>query len=37
DAERIKHWLGQGAQLTDKVAVLYKDSVKSAAAPAAAA
>ncbi|ALN92185.1 MULTISPECIES: 30S ribosomal protein S16 [Lysobacter] len=33
DLERVKHWVGQGAQLTDKVADLYKQAVK--AAPAA--
>ena len=32
--ERTKHWIGNGAQLTDKVADLYKQAVK-AAAPAA--
>jgi small subunit ribosomal protein S16 len=31
--ERVKHWVSQGAQLTDKVAVLVKDAAK--AAPAA--
>lgn len=25
DAERIQHWVGQGAQLTDKVASLVKE------------
>ena len=33
DMGRIQHWLGQGAQLTDKVADLYKQAAK--AAPAA--
>ena len=33
DLERVKHWVGQGAQLTDKVAALYKQAGK--AAPAA--
>ena len=36
NTERVKHWVDNGAQLTDKVAVLYKDAVKSADAPAAA-
>ena len=30
DTGRVQHWLGNGAQLTDKVAVLYKDALKSA-------
>lgn len=34
DAERVKYWVGVGAQLTDKVEQLYK---QAAAAPAAAA
>jgi len=29
--ERIKHWMDNGAQLTDKVADLYKQTVKAAA------
>ncbi|MDQ3160169.1 MAG: 30S ribosomal protein S16 [Pseudomonadota bacterium] len=29
--ERIKHWLDNGAQLTDKVADLYKQAGKAAA------
>ncbi|MGV8923601.1 MAG: 30S ribosomal protein S16 [Thermomonas sp.] len=29
--ERIKHWMDNGAQLTDKVADLYKQAVKVAA------
>ncbi|MEO6154563.1 MAG: 30S ribosomal protein S16, partial [Thermomonas sp.] len=29
--ERIKHWMDTGAQLTDKVADLYKQAVKAAA------
>ena len=33
DAERIQYWIGQGAQMSDKVADLYKASAK--AAPAA--
>ncbi|MBB1087375.1 30S ribosomal protein S16 [Lysobacter sp. SG-8] len=32
NVERVKHWIDNGAQLTDKVAVLYKDAVKAAAA-----
>lgn len=28
--ERIKHWLDNGAQLTDKVADLYKQAAKAA-------
>ena len=31
NVERIKHWLDNGAQLTDKVADLYKQAVKAAA------
>lgn len=33
DLDRVKHWVANGAQLTDKVADLYKQAVK--AAPAA--
>ena len=33
DLEKVKGWVAKGAQLTDKVAVLYKDAAK--AAPAA--
>ena len=29
--ERIKHWMDNGAQLTDKVADLYKQAAKAAA------
>ncbi len=38
DLERTKHWIGTGAQMTDKVADLYKQAVKAApvAAPASA-
>ena len=36
NAERVQYWIGQGAQLTDKVADLYTHS-KSGAQPAAAA
>ncbi|MCI4566767.1 30S ribosomal protein S16 [Lysobacter sp. CFH 32150] len=27
--ERVKHWVGQGAQLTEKVADLYKQASKA--------
>ena len=37
DAERVQHWLGQGAQMTDKVADLYKQFAKAGGQPAAAA
>jgi small subunit ribosomal protein S16 len=33
DTGRVQHWIGQGAQMTDKVADLYKQAIK--AAPAA--
>ena len=33
NTDRVKHWVANGAQLTDKVAVLYKEAAK--AAPAA--
>ena len=33
DTERVKHWVGHGAQMTDKVRNLFKE----ASAPAAAA
>ncbi|MCC7249165.1 MAG: 30S ribosomal protein S16 [Lysobacter sp.] len=36
DLERVKHWVGTGAQMTDKVADLYKQAVKAAAAQAPA-
>ena len=32
--ERVRHWVSNGAQLTDKVAALYKEAAKTAA-PAA--
>lgn len=32
DVERFKYWLGQGAQLTEKVASLYKQVSKAASA-----
>lgn len=35
DSARIDHWVGQGAQMTDKVRNLYKEAAKVAAAPAA--
>ena len=30
NVERIKHWMDNGAQLTDKVADLYKQALKAA-------
>lgn len=37
DTDRVDHWVGQGAQLSDKVRALYKEARKGAAeAPAAA-
>lgn len=30
DAERVKHWVSNGAQLTDKVAQLVKETAKAA-------
>ena len=30
DAERVKHWVAHGAQLTDKVAMLVKEAAKAA-------
>ena len=30
NVERVKHWIANGAQLTDKVAVLYKEAAKAA-------
>jgi small subunit ribosomal protein S16 len=35
DVARIQHWIGQGAQLTDKVADLYKQAGKQSAQAAA--
>lgn len=32
NVERVQHWLGHGAQMSDKVAVLYKQASKAAAA-----
>jgi small subunit ribosomal protein S16 len=37
NTERVQHWLGQGAQMTDKVADLYKQAAKSGDQPVAAA
>ena len=37
NAERVQYWIGQGAQLTDKVADLYKQFAKAGTAPASAA
>ncbi|AOH36445.1 30S ribosomal protein S16 [Luteimonas sp. JM171] len=38
DTDRVDHWVGQGAQLSDKVRALYKEAKKAAAeAPAQAA
>lgn len=31
NVERVKHWVANGAQLTDKVATLYKEAAKAAA------
>lgn len=32
DAERINHWVGQGAQMTDKVSALLKEAARQAQA-----
>ncbi|MGY3264618.1 30S ribosomal protein S16 [Lysobacter sp. HA35] len=32
DVARVQHWVGQGAQMTDKVADLYKQASKAQAA-----
>ena len=32
DLERISHWIGNGAQMTDKVGALYKEANKAPAA-----
>jgi small subunit ribosomal protein S16 len=37
NVERTQHWIGHGAQMTDKVADLYKQFSKQAAAAAVAA
>ncbi|RPE81329.1 30S ribosomal protein S16 [Vulcaniibacterium tengchongense] len=34
NVERVQHWIANGAQLTDKVAALYKEAARSAAAAA---
>ncbi|AOD14351.1 30S ribosomal protein S16 [Xanthomonas fragariae] len=34
DVARVDHWVGQGAQLTDKVRNLYREASKSQAAAA---
>ncbi len=31
DADRVKHWVSHGAQLSDKVALLVKEAAKAAA------
>ena len=35
--DRVNHWVSKGAQLTDKVATLYKDAAKTSEQPAATA
>ena len=37
NVERTQHWIGHGAQMTDKVSDLYKQFAKQAAAAAVAA
>ena len=37
DTARVDHWVGQGAQMTDKVADLYKQVAKAGEQPAATA
>ena len=32
DLERVKHWIGNGAQMTEKVGALYKEANKAQAA-----
>lgn len=32
DVDRVDHWLGQGAQMSDKVRELYKQAKRAAAA-----
>ena len=32
DAERVQHWIAQGAQMTDKVRVLVKEASRAASA-----
>ena len=34
DVARVQHWVGQGAQMSDKVADLYKQVARTAAQPA---
>jgi len=34
DTARVQHWLGQGAQMTDKVRVLFKQAAPAATAAA---
>ena len=34
DLERAKHWIGTGAQMTDKVRNLYKEATKAQASAA---
>ena len=36
DTARVDHWVGNGAQMTDKVRALYKEAAKAAPAAAAA-
>jgi len=31
NVERVKHWVAQGAQLTDKVGLLFKEAAKASA------
>jgi small subunit ribosomal protein S16 len=31
NVERVKHWVSQGAQLTDKVGMLFKEAAKASA------
>jgi len=37
DIDRLDHWVGQGAQLSDRVSALSKEYRKQSAAPAVAA
>lgn len=37
DTARVDHWVGQGAQMSDKVRALYKEAKKGAAETPAAA
>ena len=36
DTARVDHWVGQGAQMSDKVRILYKEAGKVVAAQASA-